>query len=556
MTVACRLLGATLCVLSRNSFATKISGPPTFGDVNLLIITDAHSWIAGHNHDDHNPMLNAGYGEIASAVAHVKDMAATDGKDVFFVNNGDHVEGSGLSDASMYLPPYIHGFNLFPLIQLMPFDALTIGNHDVYDDSTVTFMQESGFVESWGGRYLTSNTRNASTGKTIGSKYTVLSGPNSGVKIMLFGFLYHMTDSCDTVVVEDPAQVVKEAWFTAALDDALKQDIDSLVILSHMDLEDRNVGVIQAAIRGHSNAAAELPLVFVTGHTHYRGFNKIDSFGSSFEAGHYLDTLGWISFNLNPTSPAENGTAVADDIYFDFSYVDANMEVLYDFTNTTADTFDTDSGLGIRTAIDGAVAELGLREVLGCPTQNYSYTAALGAQDSLYDLYMDVIVPNAVFDIPTGTGLVPYQLTSTGTLRYDIYAPTFYYDDVFAIAPFSNVFLYFSRLSGSELLEVSDAVGGGSERVQTVRNPLKWEQESTMPAFIGGPGPVNTSTTYDLFFSDYDESAIVGAIAAVRGVSKEDVTAALVPWRSDRESEDFVDTTLCWSKNVADLWPC
>jgi 2',3'-cyclic-nucleotide 2'-phosphodiesterase (5'-nucleotidase family) len=138
--------------------ATPPSSAVSFGDVNLLIVTDAHSWISKHAHPDYSVPLDAGYGEIASAVEHVKALAAEQGRDVFFLNNGDHTEGSGLSDASVYTAG-VHGYDLFPLIQLMPFDALTIGNHDLYDTSTVSFMKhESGFIDSWAGNYLTSNT--------------------------------------------------------------------------------------------------------------------------------------------------------------------------------------------------------------------------------------------------------------------------------------------------------------------------------------------------------------------------------------------------------------
>ena len=80
--------------------------------------------------------MNADYGSIASAYLNLKSLASESGKDVFLLNNGDHVEGSGLSDASVYTNG-IHGYDLFPLIGMMPFDALNIGNHDLYDNSTV-----------------------------------------------------------------------------------------------------------------------------------------------------------------------------------------------------------------------------------------------------------------------------------------------------------------------------------------------------------------------------------------------------------------------------------
>ena len=102
------------------------STPVEFHDINILVVTDVHSWIASHLHPDHTPPLTATYGSIASAVTHVKALAASAGRDVFFLNNGDHVEGGGLSDASVYTTG-VHGYDLFPLIGLMPFDALHLG---------------------------------------------------------------------------------------------------------------------------------------------------------------------------------------------------------------------------------------------------------------------------------------------------------------------------------------------------------------------------------------------------------------------------------------------
>ena len=45
-------------------------------------------------------------------------MAAADSKDLFVLNNGDMVDGAGLSDASE-----IHGEETFPIINLIGYDV-------------------------------------------------------------------------------------------------------------------------------------------------------------------------------------------------------------------------------------------------------------------------------------------------------------------------------------------------------------------------------------------------------------------------------------------------
>ena len=125
------------------------------------------------------------------------------------------------------------------------------------------------FIASWGGHYLTSNTVNATTHAPMGGTSLFLTGPNAGTKLLVFGFLYYMTDCCEGVVVQDPAYTVTLPWFAAALTDALSRGVDAVVVLSHMDLTDPNVAVILAAIRTAGDARLEtLPVQFLTGHTH------------------------------------------------------------------------------------------------------------------------------------------------------------------------------------------------------------------------------------------------------------------------------------------------
>jgi 2',3'-cyclic-nucleotide 2'-phosphodiesterase (5'-nucleotidase family) len=416
----------------------------------------------------------------------------------------------------------------------------------VYDDSTIGYMVDSGFVSGWKGNYITSNTVNTTTQVPIGSQYVVLEGENAGTKILVMGFLYHQTDNCDSVTVIDPQVSVTEPWWNDAMVEA--GSVDAVVVLSHMDLSDPNTLVLLNAIRDvHPN----LPVQFLTGHTHYRGFSKLDHMSSSFEAGHYLDTLGYVSFDL----PAVNDTAA--DIYFNFQYVDANLDALYNFTGTSEDTFDTDEGLSIAQAIDATSEALGLKEVLGCFDTEYAYSSGLNTPNSLYSLYLNTILPNAVNDISTGTNNDVYHVTSTGTLRYDIYVGEFYYDDVFAVAPFANTFVYLADVTGAEISAVVAELVGASG----FKDPFKDFDESMqpmagLPSYVGGPYDADAATTYDLFFNDFDQENIVQAIATVRGVAADDVWEGVKSWRNDMSGADYVDTTTCWAKNVQAFFPC
>lgn len=92
-----------------------------WGDINLLVITDDHSWVGGHQRKE--PYLNADYGAVLSFYQHLKNYCESVDKDLYFVMNGDWIDGTGLSlngDIS----------SLVPLIQKMPFDVVNTGNHE------------------------------------------------------------------------------------------------------------------------------------------------------------------------------------------------------------------------------------------------------------------------------------------------------------------------------------------------------------------------------------------------------------------------------------------
>ena len=121
------------------------------------------------------------------------------------------------------------------------------GNHELYENENIDFLaQPGGFIDSWGGRFLTSNTENATTGEPLGARYRILNG-TSGRRVLAFGFLYNMADHANHVVVRPVQTVVNQSWFLNALN--ATSTYDALVFLTHMDYNDSLVDVIRAAAR-------------------------------------------------------------------------------------------------------------------------------------------------------------------------------------------------------------------------------------------------------------------------------------------------------------------
>jgi 2',3'-cyclic-nucleotide 2'-phosphodiesterase (5'-nucleotidase family) len=156
-------------------------------DVNIFVVTDTHSWMDAHRHLDSEPATDATYGNLTSFVTSMKEYAATVKKDIFFLDNGDVVDGTGLSNASP-----VDGEALFPLLMKVPFDAMAIGNHECYDGDTIKAMISTDYIASRKGAYLTSNVLLSSTMEPLGSRYVVLEGPNSGVRLLVLGVLYNV----------------------------------------------------------------------------------------------------------------------------------------------------------------------------------------------------------------------------------------------------------------------------------------------------------------------------------------------------------------------------
>jgi 2',3'-cyclic-nucleotide 2'-phosphodiesterase (5'-nucleotidase family) len=118
---------ASLAFLLQSALGFEIEGNQDgapdlpWSDINLLVITDDHSWIGGHERTD--SYLNAGYGEVLSFYQHLKAYCDSSNKDLFLVMNGDWIDGTGLSlDGEIS--------HLVPLIQKMPFDVVNTGNHE------------------------------------------------------------------------------------------------------------------------------------------------------------------------------------------------------------------------------------------------------------------------------------------------------------------------------------------------------------------------------------------------------------------------------------------
>ena len=467
--------------------------------INIVVVTDVHSWVGGH--ERHEPQWNADYGHVLSFYERLQTEWKED-QNLFFVMNGDFMDGTGLST---YPPSH-----LAPILQKMPWDALNIGNHELYRNSTIEYITESGFADYWGDKYVTSNVLRADNGKPLGplggARHTILEGPSA--KVLVFGFLYNMTDNSPLVIVEPVEQVVEQEWFTTAL----KGDYQAIVCLVDMDVKDPLISVIQSKIR--SVVGDDMPVQFIAGHSHIRAFNQVDERSTSFEAGHYLDTVGFVSFDKEGSN-------------FEHVFIEANMDALQSIVGV--DDIMTENGRQLQQMIRTAEEEMGLLDRIGCSPDRFHADKELSHPQSLWGLYMDKVI-NYYFD---GSSAFVYVQASDG-LRYDLFQGQVALDDLKAVSPYNNtIFRVTNELKGKDLVEV---LGG---RINSVEDSVPGRPN--LPEYVCSVNVIDPDKTYELYTDDFDLVHFVARVGNVTGQPVNPVSQNMA-------------TTLLWVEFVSEKW--
>ena len=509
-----------------------------FGDINVLVLTDVHAWVGGHHRQE--PHYDADYGDVLSFYEQLHTHCEERGQDLWFVSNGDWVHGTGLDapgDPS----------SLVPILQKMPWDAVNCGNHELYNDKNVDYMiRPGGFVDWWGDKYLTANVMlKGKNSKPLGSQYKILKGNNAD--LLVFGFLYDMVGACDRITVDKVERTVKQRWFGNVLKN---EDFDAIMILAHMDLVDPLVDVIRKAIRGH--VGKDMPIQFITGHSHYRGYSALDDLSTSFEAGRYLDTVGFVSFptketakgrylaeddnsTIAPTESVDNDPPVTGGTgLFKHVFMDANKQVLKDTLG--ASQLDTKNGKELSSFIEKAQFKMGLLEEIGCAPHDFVINASLDDPTSLWGLYRDEVIPKMFFERGQNgkEGPVSVMFLKKDSWRYDLFSQSkLVVDDIMAVAPFNDTVYYMGEIPGKYILELN-----------VTMNEHHDPYYDSLPNYILIGAIFDEERNYKLFTHDFNAPEVK---AAVEKIIKPD---KLNPVPTEYSS------TMIWQSFVMENWPC
>ncbi|OQV06182.1 hypothetical protein CLAIMM_10794 [Cladophialophora immunda] len=420
-----------------------------WGQINFLHTTDTHGWLAGHLLDDN---YSADYGDFADFVQKMKAKADVLGVDLLLIDSGDLHDGTGFGDATTP-----NGKLTLPIFKKLPYDLLSIGNHELYTTEIANDTYRN-FAPYWGGRYITSNVEFNLTGTPtpFSNRYAYWE-TKMGIRIMSFAFIFNFTGNSNATVVTPVGDAVKQSWFQQQVK---RTDVDMFLVAGHITLRDSTEwGLIYAAIRQHHPTT---PIQIFGGHRHVRDAVVFDASAVGIASGRYCETVGWVSVNGLPSrvtkakSPMGNATRITQKpsavpgvkpnpnstLSYSRQYLDFNRYSFEFHTNTNEQTFNSSLGVTISKNITTEVNSLPqLTNKLGCCPDNYYLDRVpISSNQSLFNYLTTVVFP-AVVVAPNRTNVPRIILTNTGGFRYDLLKGPFTIDNAYQTNPYTNYWL-------------------------------------------------------------------------------------------------------------------
>ncbi|KDR75573.1 hypothetical protein GALMADRAFT_248054 [Galerina marginata CBS 339.88] len=415
--------------------------PPTrqleWGDINIIHTTDSHGWLLGHQKTSFpEPNYSGTFGDFASFVTHMKEIALERDVDLLLVDSGDLHDGTGLTDGFPAGGIDAHDANQF--IKQLPYDVMAIGNHELYIYANTLDMHQN-FAPSLKGRYLSSNV-NITLLNEKGQVVTVPVGERSvkfktrkGKKVTSLGVLYDFTGNDHNTTVQKPADMVNETWFA----EAIKDEPDFFLLVGHMPIVRDDWPIVFDAVRA---VHPTTPIIILGGHTHVRNCVQLDGRSMSLESGRYMETIGWLSANLDRKGSKKNLT-------FSRRYLDPNRVTFEFHTKKNSLTFDTTQGRSITTGLNALSKKFDLSFQFGTAPHDFTISQSpYPSNNSLLTLFIENAVPVALAINNNRSSIPNIMITNSGSQRFDIYSGSFTKNDQLTASPFADSFLYIANV--------------------------------------------------------------------------------------------------------------
>ncbi|KAH9917217.1 Metallo-dependent phosphatase-like protein [Amylocystis lapponica] len=415
---------------------TPPSRPLEWSDVNIIHTTDSHGWLLGHQHKSFpEPNYSGDFGDFASFVAHMKEIALEKDVDLLLIDTGDLHDGTGLSDG--YPAGQVDGHETNKFIRELPYDVMSIGNHELYVYAD-TYDMYTNFAPYLHGRYLSSNVNitvfdehGNNVSVPVGSRYKKFT-TRKGRRVTSLGIIFDFTGNDVNTTVQPVEDMVKEQWFA----EAIAEEPDFFLLIGHMPVRNDHWPAVYNAVRAIHPLT---PILIFGGHSHIRDCltrSAIRRRSMALESGRYMETVGWMSAKLD-VHEHENVT-------FTRRYLDPNR-ITYEY-HTTKNNFTFDTPLG-RQITEGL--------------EQLSYWDPYPSNGSILTLFVAEAMPYALTINNSRISIPNLMFVNGGELRFDVLAGPFTKNDQLTSAPFTDSFLYIPNITLGVATQVLPALDGG-----------------------------------------------------------------------------------------------
>ncbi|KAH8112346.1 Metallo-dependent phosphatase-like protein [Phellopilus nigrolimitatus] len=441
---------------AKRSFPTGPITAPTrplvWGDVNVIHTTDTHGWLLGHQKPSPpEPNYSGDFGDFASFVTHMNKLALEKDVDLLLVDTGDVHDGTGLSDG--FPPGDLDAHDSDQFIKQLPYDVLSIGNHELSDGYAVALDMYTDFAPFWKGRYLSSNVNitvfDESQNRVsvpIGERFVKFE-TRKGRKVTSIGVLFDFTGNAENTTVQTVEDMVDEQWFK----EAIEEEPDFFLLIGHMPVSRDNWPTVFSAVRA---VHPTTPILIFGGHTHIRDCLQFDGRSMALESGRYMETIGWMSVALD-----EQKLNKEENLTFTRRYLDQNR-ITYEFhAETSNQTFDTQHGQSITSGLNQLAEKFDLSFQFGTAPHDFLLTRApFPSNNSLLSLFIQEAAPVALNINNTRANIPNIMITNSGSQRFDVLQGPFTRNDQFTASPFSDSFLFISNVTFAVANEVLPAL--------------------------------------------------------------------------------------------------
>jgi 5'-nucleotidase/UDP-sugar diphosphatase len=403
-------------------FTTALWASPKLLTILHVNDTHGHAWqysITGNNNI-------GGLAAIATIVDKVKAEVEGNGGSVLVLHAGDINTGVPESDQLDAIPDIV-GMNM------IPFDAMTLGNHEFDKDKEVLAKQ----IKAMKFPALCANIVDKD-GKPVFTPYIVKE--LNGLKVAIFGLTTESTTDLEPIYLEGYT-FLNAAAVARKLVPELKNEADIVIALSHLGYGEPYPGSTTSDMLAKGTKGID---VIVDGHSHTL-FDKAPVFGDTIvvqvgEWGKYVGRLDlWI--------------LDGEIIDWEWQKIPVNLKVV-----TGKDQAGKD--------IYGFMEEEYLQNPRVLAAMDYFYSLGgdklneiVGQTGILLDGERNNVrskatnLSNLLCDAMIWKSLADFAITNGGGIRASINAGDISYRDILTVLPFGNV-IYVVNLTGSDVMEL------------------------------------------------------------------------------------------------------